>query len=617
MTSKNHNDKKNFNYTITTNLPKLGTIKNEWDLKKQYYISHTDPQIEADVLATEKALKNFAKKWRSKKFTTDVRLLKQALTESEVMSGNPTFRRPMRYFSLVTALNTADSVAEKHISLIGNRLRKASNQVLFFTLELGKISKAEQKKLINHADLTHFRYYLEELFASAKYHLTEDQEKIISLKSRQSYGRWVDMTDKIISQRHIVWKDKSVALPEAIEMVNLQTFANKPKLWGLIADQLEQISEIAEHEFNAIITDVRTEDELRGYKKPYSATVLNYQDNEIALERLLAAVTGTGFKLSHKFYKLKAKYHGVEKLEYSQRNESAGESVSISYDQAVTVCRDVFYGVHKDYGEFFDSMLENGQIDVWPKPGKTGGAFMSAENGHPTNVMLNHVTNFQALETLAHEMGHAIHAMRSKKQTPFYSNHSIVTAETASTLFENLVFDAVFAQVSNDEKAILLHDRILRDISTIQRQIAFFNAELEIHNTIHLKGGMSGEELRNCMQKHLQSYLGAAVNVTEKDGYTYVYVGHLRYGFYVYSYAYGLMMSSIMSGRYREDNNYVEKIDEFLSLGESMLIKNIYMRVGIDTSKIDTFENALKKLGDDIAMFDKLLKKKKKPSNVK
>jgi len=610
MTSKKPNKQKNFNYQTTQILSALTPVMN-WDLVKHYYLSHTDPQIEADVTQTEKTFHAFAKKWRKQKFTTNPKLLKQALTENEAMAGNPTFSRPMRYFGLVTALNTADTTAEKQISLINNRLRKANDEIMFFALELGKISKSEQKNLLAHPDLKHFRYYLERLFASAKHQLTESEEKIINLKSRQSYGRWVDMTDKIISQRHITWQGKKIALPEAIELVNLQTFSNKPKLWHLIINQMKQIGEVAEHEFNAIISDVRSEDELRGYEKPYSATVLAYQDEEVALERLLKAVTGTGFKLSHKFYKLKARYHGVEKLEYSQRNESAGKSVNISFTQAVTICRDVFYSVNRDYGTFFDTMLENGQIDFMPKSGKTGGAFMSAQNGHPINVMLNHLNNFPSLETLAHEMGHAIHAMRSNSQSPFYSNHSIVTAETASTLFENLVFDAVFAQATDAEKAVLLHDRILRDVSTIQRQIAFFNAELEIHNTIYKQGGMNNEDLRACMQKHLQSYLGSAVNVTSQDGYTYVYVGHLRYGFYVYSYAYGLMMSTIMANNYRLDKRYAEKIDLFLSLGESCLIKDIYKKIGIDTTKIDTFEKGLEKLAADISLFEKIVKKRK------
>ena len=610
MTSKKPNNQKSFNYQ-TTRILKALVPTTDWDLVRHYYQNHTDPKIEADVIYTEKTFHSFAKKWRKQKFTTNPKLLRQALTESEAMAGDPTLSRPMRYFSLVTALNTADTTAEKQISLINNRLRKANDEIMFFALELGKISKSEQKKLLTHPDLKHFCYFLERLFAGAKYQLTEAEEKIINLKSRQSYGRWVDMTDKIISQRHLTWRSKKVALPEAIELVNLQTFTNKPKLWHLIIAQMKQIGEVSEHEFNAIISDVRSEDELRGYEKPYSATVLAYQDEELAVERLNKAVTGTGFKLSRKFYRLKARYHGVEKLEYSQRNESAGKSVNISFTQAVTICRDVFYSVNHDYGTFFDTMLENGQIDVKPKSGKTGGAFMSAQTGHPINVMLNHVNNFSSLETLAHEMGHAIHAMRSNSQSPFYANHSIVTAETASTLFENLVFDAVFAQAPDAEKAVLLHDRILRDVSTIQRQIAFFNAELEIHNTIYKQGDMNNEELRACMQKHLQSYLGSAVEVTPQDGYTYVYVGHLRYGFYVYSYAYGLMMSTIMANNYHLDKSYAEKIDLFLSLGESSLIKDIYKKIGIDTTKIDTFEKGLEKLAADISLFEKIINKKK------
>ncbi len=602
--------KKSFNYQTNADLPPLKEIKENWDLATHYYKSENDPQIEEDVKAAEAAYLAFAKKWRKKPFTTDAKLLKQALKESEAIAGNPSFSRPARYYWLRLSLNTGDTVAEKRLALIDRRLRKAGEETLFFTLALGQIPKAEQKKILANQDLKDYHYYLERLFLGAAHHLSEAEEKIISLKSRQAYGRWTDMTDKIVSQRHIIWQGKSVALPEAIEMINVQSFADKEKLWQKIVVELKQISEVAEHEFNAIITDVRTEDDLRGYQKPYSATALSYQDSEASLRNLVESVSSEGFKLSRDFYKHKAKFHGVDTLTYSQRNESSGDSINISFPEAVTICRDVFYSVHQDYGQVFDDMLAKGQIDVWPKAGKTGGAFMSAQSGHPINVMLNHVTDFKSLETLAHEMGHAIHAARSAKNSPFYDGHSIITAETASTLFENLVFDAVFAQVDQKTKEVLLHDRITRDISTIQRQIAFFNAELEIHETIHKEGAMSGEELAICMQKHLASYLGKAVSVTKDDGYSYVYVSHLRYGFYVYSYAYGLLMSSLMAANYKNDHSYVAKIDQFLTAGESKLVKDIYKDIGIDTTKEDTFTTALERMKQDIADWKKLISKK-------
>jgi len=598
-----------FKYLPSTNLPKLH-IQETWDLKSQYYKSDQDPQIEKDIALTEATFLAFAKKWRKKAFATNVKQLAEALKESELMAGTATFSKPLRYFSLRTALNTGDTVADKQISLISRRLRKASDETLFFALNLGKLDKKSQGKLLKETALAPYRYYLNRLFAGAAHHLTEAEEKIIGLKSSQAYGRWTDMTDKIVSQRHITWKGQSIALPEAMEMINVQPFTDKEKLWQNIVVELRQISEVAEHEFNAIITDVRTEDELRGYKKPYSATALGYQDSEASLENLVAAVSNEGFKLSRDFYKAKAKYHGVATLNYSQRNESAGASVLIPFVQAVEVCRDVFYSVHTDYGQIFDEMLTRGQIDVWPKAGKTGGAFMSAQTGHPINVMLNHVTDFKSLETLAHEMGHAIHAARSAENSPFYDGHSIITAETASTLFENLVFDAVYNQADAATKTVMLHDRILRDISTIQRQIAFFNVELEIHETINRDGGMSGDELASCMQKHLTSYLGTAVHVTKDDGYSYVYVSHLRYGFYVYSYAYGLLMSNLMATHYQADTAYIAKIDQFLRAGETKLVKDIYRDIGIDITKPDTFTSALARLKADIIDWKKLIAKR-------
>ena len=156
----------------------------------------------------------------------------------------------------------------------------------------------------------------------------------------------------------------------------------------------------------------------------------------------------------------------------------------------------------------------------------------------------------------------------------------------------------------------MLHDRITRNIATIERQVAFFNAELEIHNTIHEKGAMQSTELADCMYRHLKSYLGPAVKITPDDGYSYVYIPHLRYGFYVYSYAFGLLMSTIMSQRYNEDSAYIENIDKFLTAGSSDNVVNIFKSIGIDTTKEDVFLDALDSQAEDINTFEKLIKKR-------
>ncbi len=611
MAKKTTATKNKLPYRSSDSLPLLPNYKTSWDLFGLYYKDENDIKIEEDIKTAIKTYKGFARRWRNSNFTSNAGVLLSSLTDYEQISGNPTLSRPGRYFSLRLALNVTDTVADKALATIRKRLRVAGDEILFFTLELGKIPKAKQDVFLKDPALKHYNYFLKQVFIGAKHDLTEIEEKIIRLKSPQSSTLWQQMTEKLVSTAEIAWKGKNLPLPEALETIETLKSNDKPILWGRIIDKIDNFGIIAEHEFNAIISDVRMEDDLRKYKKPYSATALDYQHDEKSIEALVEAVSTEGFALSRKFYALKAKYLNVKQINYAQKYDTIGDAPKIDFSEALNVCRDVFYQVNTIYGQIFDDMLIKGQLDVFPKGGKQGGAFMSSQTGHPIQVLLNHSDTMKALETLAHEMGHAVHSARSSTQSPLYEGHSIVTAETASTLFENLVFNAIFSTADDFTKIVLLHDKITGDIATMQRQIAFFNCELEIHNTIHKEGAMTHDELKNCMHHHLTSYLGPAVNVTAKDGASYVYIPHLRYGFYVYSYTFGNLMSTIMANRYKENNFYREKIDVFLTLGESDNVVNIFKKIGIDTTKADTFSNALKNHANDISTLEMLISKNK------
>lgn len=599
-----------FKYTPVQKLPKIAHIKKEWDLKGLYYKNERDPRIEADLQAAEAAYTAFAKRWKNKDFTANATILQRALTEYETLAGKPEISRPGRYFAFRSVLNTKDHVAEKSLALISKRLRTASDQILFFSLTLGKLPKKQQQTFLQEPRLSHFHYFLERLFLNATHDLTEPEERIIRLKNRPAQTMWIDAVEKIISNRTITFKKQTFSIPEAYENLDSYNLNDRKKLWALIREQLEQIGEFAEHEFNAIVSDGHNEAELRGYKKPYSPTALAYEDTEKSIENLVEAVSTKGFALSRRFYKLKASLHGVEKIDYMQKYDPLGREPEVNFDQAITICRDVFYGLKDEYGKIFDSMLTKGQIDVFPRAGKRGGAFMSSETGHPTHVFLNHTNTVRSLETLAHEMGHAIHSERSAHNSPFYDGHSITTAETASTLFENLLFDAIYSQAPESEKMSLLHDRVSRDISTIQRQIAFFNSELEIHQTIAREGALKNEELASILYKHLCSYLGKAVDVKPEDGYSYVYIPHLRYGFYVYTYAFGILMSTIMANNYKQDPRYIENIDAFLCSGSAATVADIFKSIGINTSQENTFLTALENHERDIKELERFAKKR-------
>ncbi|HEY0964630.1 MAG TPA: M3 family metallopeptidase [Candidatus Paceibacterota bacterium] len=601
-----------FSYRTTETLKPLKQNVLNWDLKKHYYKSDTDPQIELDAKSYEETMLAFSKKYKNKDFTATASSLLKALTEYEVLQGNALGSKVMRYFAFRTTVNVNDTAASKKMNLFAERFRKVSNEMVFFGLAIGRIPKAKQAEYLKDQSLAHFHYFLKASFEAAKHQLTEAEERILLLTGNTSHGMWEDGVEKIVSNRKITYKGKQYALPEALELIDLQNWADKNKLWNVILAELKQISEVVEHELTAIVTYDKVLDELRKYEKPYSGTVLSYENNEKSVEALVAAISSEGFALSKKFYKLKAKIHGLPTIPYINKYDSIGELKSIDYDASVEICRDTFYSLKPEYGQIFDMMLENGHIDVYPQTGKRGGAFMAATIGLPTFVMLNHTNNFKSLETLAHEVGHAIHAERSKIQSPMYESFSTTTAETASTLFEQFVLDRVFEQLSDEDKVTFLHNKISRDIATVQRQIAFFNFELDMHNHIRREGLATKEELAAMMARHLRAYLGPAVEVTEDDGYSYVYIPHIRYGFYVYTYTYGHLISNLMVQKYRHNPEYINKIDTFLTAGGSDTVENIFGKIGIDAKKIETFKESLATQAQEIALLEKLTRNRTK-----
>jgi oligoendopeptidase F len=270
---------------------------------------------------------------------------------------------------------------------------------------------------------------------------------------------------------------------------------------------------------------------------------------------------------------------------------------------------ETFRNLHPRYGEIFERLLANGQIDVYPKLGKTGGAYCSHMVNQPTLVLLNHVENAHSLLTLAHEMGHAIHSEQSKIQRPLYEGYSTVTAETASTFFERAAFEALVATLTTKEKVIALHDRLQDDISTVFRQVACFNFEVEMHKEIRQKGLLTKEQLAALMNKHMQAYLGPAITMTPEDGYFFVAWGHIRRFFYVYSYAYGQLVSRALWERVQKDKKFIDNVDAFLCAGGSASPEEIFAKCGLNLYKPDVFLEGLKGIEKDVEELEKAVAK--------
>lgn len=585
-------------------------LKTEWSLGL-LYSSPKDPQIEKDARTIERAYEAFEKKYRhTSSYTITEPALLKALKDYESLIKTTAGGKPIMYFSYTKELNGADHAAEACIRQFEDRFTKAGNRIQFFELALGKIPQTKQRVFLKNKSLAPYHRFLEHIFETAKYNLSEPEEKILALKNAPARSMWVSGVDTAVNAQMVSHKGDSIPVNKALNMVPaVKSAATRKALWRGVIDALERVGDFAESEINAIFTNKKINDELRGFKEPYDATILGYENDAKSVLALVDTVT-KGFTISARFYKLKKKLLKLKEFGYQDRAVSIGKvSKKYGFTDAVKIVRDAYESADPTYAAILDSFVANGQIDVYPKKGKGGGAFCSSSYNNPTFVLLNHVDEPRSLMTLAHEMGHAIHSERSKSQPVLYQDYSTSVAETASTFFEGVVFDHMIQSMNERERMIMLHDRIQDDISTIFRQIAFFNFELELHRRIRVEGWVPKAEIAKLLNKHMAAYLGSAVKLDPKDGLFFITVGHFRNPFYVYSYAYGQLISKALLLRVKKDPSYIKKVDEFLLAGSSKKPEQIFADIGIAVGP-KLFEDGLAAIERDIDELERLAKRK-------
>ena len=582
-------------------------MKTEWNLSLLYK-DLKDSRIERDQRQANKAVAAFVKKYsKNKKYLKSVTSLASALAEYEKLIELPA-SRSSHYVWLRKELNVEDKAADALAAKLDERGTKRGNTILFFTLELGKIPKNLQKKFLATPVLERYRYWLKQLFEHAKYNLSEPEEKIVSLLGSVSYDRWVQATENILGKKTVRFGGKTIPLPEAQAMVQNLPTEKRRKLYGNIRDIYESVSDVAESEINAIYTNKKIQDELRGFKTPSEATILAYQNDPKSILAMVDAVTKKE-SISHRFYEVKRKLLKEKGLTYADRAAHVGEiKTRVPFEKAVSIVRETFGELDPKYADIFDRLLNGGQVDVQPKKGKSGGAFCSSDVTVPTYVMLNHVDNFESLKTLAHEMGHAIHAERAKSQHPLYQGHPISTAETASTFFETAALNRIVELLPEEERVIALHDIVQDNIATVFRQIACFRFEQALHEEIRRDGYVPKERIADLLNKEMGSYLGPVVRLEREDGYSFVQWSHIRRYFYVYTYAYGQLISRALHEKLAENPRFIDKVDAFLSAGESASPYDIFKSCGLDTKKPDIFIEGLKGIERDVAELERLVK---------
>ncbi len=561
-----------------------------WNLK-YLFDSDNDPEIKKTRKIVEKKSYAFINKWKDRKdYLKNPAILKRALDEYEQWKrdydsdGNEGY-----YFWLRTSQDQNDPDLKAKFNKIEHFSKKIENDIQFFHLRIAKTPERLQKKFLGYTGLKCYRHFLERIFAQSKYLLSEPEEKILNLKTPSSYSNWVKMTSSFLSkeEKKIILEDGTKDIKTFSEIVSHMNSKHK-KVRDTAAKAFNNILEkhvdVAEEEINSILANKKVDDDLRQIPRPdLTRHISDDIDSEI-VDTLIKTVSDR-FDISARYYGLKARLLNAKQLKYHERNAEYGNiNKKYPYNEALKIILQVFKNLDRQFADILNRFIQNGQFDVYPRKGKTSGAFCAYHLiSQPTYILLNHTNRLNDVLTLAHELGHGINnELIREKQNALNFGTPTSTAEVASTFMEDFVLQEILKKADDELRLSIMMMRLNGEVSTIFRQVACYKFEQELHQNFRQKGYLSKDAIGKLFQKHMASYMGDAVEQSPGSENWWVYWGHIRSFFYVYSYASGLLISKSFQKSVKENPGFTEKVKEFLSAGLSDSPKNIFRNLGID-----------------------------------
>jgi len=592
-------------------------ITTQWDLSK-LGSKIDDPVFIKERKSIERAYKKFEKKWKENtKYLSQPKVLKEALDDWEKLSR--TESKEDRYLWLRSCLETQNMDIQAAMTLYQDFGNKMADHVRFFELSLGTISVKNHKKFLNSKELVEYKNYLKGIFDTAQYFLSEKEEKILSMKSSVASGNWVSMLDEFLSGetrevvvknskgRYVTQRQNLTEISRNLRMNDVKVLTSSIEAHN---DILSTHQRVAEKEINSFLENKKINDELRGFKRPDSSRHIGEGLDTQAVDTLVETVE-KNFNVSRDFYKLKTQLLGRKSLSFAERSIQYGDiNQKFSYKHCVALVQKSLARISDEFSNLFTSFVENGQIDVHPKKGKTGGAFCLSGYNQEVRLMLNHSDSFRDVATIAHEMGHGIHAMKARTENALNYDHPMCTAEVASTFCEDFVLDELREVLTDDEEVLTLMMIQLEDkVTTIFRQIAGYRFEQELHREFRTKGYLTYKEIGALFNKNMKAYTGSSITFDENSARGWIYWSHFRTPFYVFAYAMALLVAQYARKNFLENPDYLQKINEFYSTGSSSDPAEIFAQLGLDVNSTSSWQEGIDEIKVLLKEAKKLAKK--------
>ena len=510
-----------------------------WDLT-DLYCGIDDPKIKRDLEKYRKAALSFALKYKGKlKELSDAQFL-ELIKATEKRSVLASRLGGFAYLNMVTQMKNAAAVA--FYQNIEEKLTDYCKPTIFFTLEFNRLPAERIKQLLKNKEISYYKYWINRILKFKKYELSEPEEELLVEKSLTSGEAWVRLYEETSSRLEFTVDGKKYNDAEISKLLLDKDVEIRHRAGKEMNRVYAQNSHLLTFIYNMVMKDKAVEDKKRGFKTPVSSRNMSEDVSDQSVEVLAQTVKKHYGDIAHRFYKLKAKWLGVDKISYWDRNAPLGFSsdVEYSWEEAVQIVLEAYKEFSPELYNIAKDFFEKNWIDVPPRDGKRSGAFCSGPiaTEHPY-LMLNFAGKQNDVLTLAHELGHGCHHQLRLKNGELNERSRMTSEEVASVFGEMIVFQSMLQKAKSDkEKLCLIASKVGDMINTAVRQIAFHFFEIRAHNE-RKNGEVSAERLSQIWVEEMQSSLGDAVIVDEDSADIWPMVGHFFFlPFYVYAYSY-------------------------------------------------------------------------------
>ncbi len=562
------------------------TVLPRWDLS-DLYEAPDSPRVAADLDRAEADAKRFSERYAGRLGQLDGAGLAAAIAECERIDEG--LGALMSYAQLLFSADSSAAAVGRFYQSISERVTAISADMLFFSLELNQLDDVLLESRLVDPALARWQPYLRDLRTFRPHQLQEQLEKLLHEKEVTGRAAWSRLFDETVAGMRVPLAGESLTVSAVLNQLSDgdrgkreaagraigAAFGEREKLFSLITNTLAKDKEIL--------------DTWRHYPRPESyRNRANMVEDEV-VDALVSAVTDSFPRLSHRYYTLKAKWLGLEKLQHWDRNAPLpnDDDRVVGWDEARRRVLEAYAGFDPELGRVGQRFFDNAWIDAELREGKSGGAFAhpTVPAAHPY-IMMNYHGRTRDVMTLAHELGHGVHQVLAAGQGYFMSGTPLTLAETASVFGEMLTFRALLdAETEPARRRIMLAGKVEDMLNTVVRQVAFYQFEQRVHAE-RRTGELLPERIGEIWLAVQRESLGPAFEFSPEYAVFWAYVPHfIHTPFYVYAYAFGDCLVNALYSVFQEGHpGFQKKYLAMLAAGGTSRHRELLAPFGLDAS---------------------------------